>query len=99
MSRHILQAAPVQLPELEASVARSLDLLRERKLPCPKSNAHDVVADALSRLQARGLIAEGEDGIAITGVGQDILTFYANSIAHHFDAVAANEADISAVAE
>ncbi|MFO8127728.1 1-acyl-sn-glycerol-3-phosphate acyltransferase [Yoonia sp.] len=94
--RHILLASPISEQDLEASVGRSIALLKERGIPCPKRGAKDVVHDALSRLRARGLVSVSGDQIAATAEGQDILTFYANSIAHHFDAGAA---DISAVAE
>ena len=99
VARHILQAAPVQLSDLEAAVAGSMTSLKERKLPCPRRSEGEVVEDALSRLRARDLIVESDAGITVTDTGQDILTFYANSIAHHFDAVAANSGEISAVAE
>nr|WP_037293951.1 1-acyl-sn-glycerol-3-phosphate acyltransferase [Roseobacter sp. CCS2] len=99
VSRHLLQSAPVQVSDLEASVSRSLALLKDRKLPTPNRSAHDMVDDALSRLRGRNLIAESDAGITVTASGQDILTFYANSIAHHFNANAANSDDFSAVAE
>ena len=99
VARHILQAAPVSRQELEAAVERSILSLRARGIPCPKRSAKTVVQDALSRLSARDLITQTDDRIAATALGQDILTFYANSIAHHFDAVAARPDDISAVAE
>jgi glycerol-3-phosphate O-acyltransferase len=99
VARHILLAAPVAVPDLEASVARSIGLLKERKLPCPKRDAAEVVRDALSRLEGRGFIVEVDGAISVTEEGRDVLTFYANSIAHHFDAVAANSDEISAAAE
>ncbi|PJI85331.1 glycerol-3-phosphate acyltransferase [Yoonia maricola] len=99
VARHILQTAPVSLQALEASVGRSIALLKDRGLPSPKRDAHDVVHDALSRLRARNLVTASDENIAVTALGQNILTFYANSIAHHFDAVAATESDFSAVAE
>jgi len=99
VARHILQSGPVPLPDLEATVARSIAMLKERNLPCPTRAASEVVHDALSRLRARNLIAETDEGVSVSGTGQDILTFYANSITHHFDAVAANSDDIAAAAE
>jgi glycerol-3-phosphate O-acyltransferase len=48
---------------------------------------------------ARDLIAETSEGVCVTEDGKAVLTFYANTIAHHFDATAANSAEISAVAE
>lgn len=99
VARHILLADPVTVPDLEAAVARALALLKARKLPCPKREAHEVVRDALSRLRGRGLLVESNGAISPTVKGRDVLAFYANSIAHHFDAAAANSDEISAVAE
>jgi glycerol-3-phosphate O-acyltransferase len=99
VARHILQAEPVQLSDLEASVAASIVVLKERKLPCPRRVTSEVVHDALSRMRARELVVESEGAIAVTEKGKDILTFYANSIAHHFDAGAENSDEIAAVAE
>ncbi|MGJ8621129.1 MAG: 1-acyl-sn-glycerol-3-phosphate acyltransferase [Yoonia sp.] len=97
--RHILQGAPITTPDLEAQVGRAIIFLKERKLPCPRRGAKELVADALERLQDRDLITESSDGVSPTPIGQPILTFYANTIAHHFDAGAAKNAEISAVAE
>ncbi|MEJ8561503.1 1-acyl-sn-glycerol-3-phosphate acyltransferase [Yoonia sp. GPGPB17] len=99
VSRHLLQASPMMRSDLEASVSQSLIFLKEHKLPAPNRSVQDVVDDALSRLLARKLIVESEAGIAVTELGQDILSFYANSIAHHFDAGAANSGTVSALAE
>ena len=99
VSRHILQASPISLEDLEASVGSSIAFLKDRGLPSPRREPHDVVHDALSRLRARDLITASDEAIAPTAEGQDVLTFYANSIAHHFDAVAAKPDDLSAVAE
>jgi glycerol-3-phosphate O-acyltransferase len=98
VARHILLAEPVSVPDLEASVARAITHLKERKLPCPKRDAQEVVRDALSRLRGRGLLVETNGAISPTEKGRDVLTFYANSIAHHFDAVAENSDAVSAVA-
>ncbi len=97
--RHLLSAAPITAADLEAAVEKSIAMLTERQLPCPRRKADEVVKDALSRLKARLLIVEESDGVHITESGQHVLTFYANSIAHHFDAPAASLSEISAVAE
>ena len=99
VARHILESGPITRDALEKAVERSISMLNERRVPCPRRKAGEVVHDALSRLSARALIGETDAGIAVTALGQDILAFYANSIAHHFDAVAAKTDDISAVAE
>ena len=97
--RHLLAAEPITTADLTMAVERSITMLAERHLPCPRRKPDEVVRDALSRLKARDLISESSDGIIITELGRPVLTFYANSIAHHFDAVAANSGEISAVAE
>jgi len=99
VARHILMAESTTIAELESSVARSITMLKERHLPSPNRDAADVVHDAVSRLEARNLVKDSPDGLIVTEMGADILTFYANSIAHHFDADAAKITDISAVAE
>lgn len=99
VARYLLQGAPLPRAKLEEAVKRSIGLLSERKLPCPRRAEDEVVKDALSRLAARHLIAESPDGFVVTQLGEPVLEFYANSIAHHFDAGAAIESDISAVAE
>jgi glycerol-3-phosphate O-acyltransferase len=99
VARHILQTEMIKVPELETAVAASIKTLKDRKLPCPRRSTTEVVHDALSRLSGRKLIDESDAGIAVTAIGKDILTFYANSIAHHFDAPAAKTDDIAAVAE
>ena len=99
VARHILQSEPVTVAELESAVTHSIEFLADRQLPRPRRRPREVVEDALSRFRNRGLISESDEGVAVTEVGRDILTFYANSIAHHFDAGAAKIDDISAVAE
>ncbi len=99
VARHILAAAPISVADLETAVGRSVAFLTERHLPCPRRAPAAIVQDALSRLKARDLIAETSEGVCVTEDGKAVLTFYANTIAHHFDAAAANPAEISAVAE
>lgn len=99
VARHILIAEPILIPDLEAEVARSLVFLKDRKLPCPRRMSGEVVKDAISRLAVRGLVVESAEGVRVTEMGRAVLTFYANSIAHHFDATAAKSDEIAAVAE
>ncbi len=99
VARIILHADPIDREGLEGRVARELAFLNDRHLPVPRRKPEEIVKDALSRLRARGLVSESDDAIAATAKGGPVLTFYANTIAHHFDAVAAKCGDISAVAE
>lgn len=99
VARHILQSEPVQVSALEQAVGESIAFLTNRQLPCPRRRPNELVQDALDRLGARGLIRISEEGVSVTEIGRDILTFYANSIAHHFDDPAAEQDDLSAAAE
>ena len=97
--RHLLQSAATTVPQLESAVAASIANLTQRRLPIPRRNPDELVKDALSRLQARDAITESTQGIVVTDAGRPILQFYANTIAHHFDAVAEKMDEIAAVAE
>lgn len=99
VARHILQSEPVQVSALEQAVGESIAFLTNRQLPCPRRRPNELVQDALDRLGARGLIRISEEGVSVTEIGRDILTFYANSIAHHFDDPATEQDDLSAAAE
>ena len=57
------------------------------------------MADALAHLKGRAVVKVTGDGIAVTAKGADILTFYANTIAHHFKEMPVMETELSAVAE
>jgi glycerol-3-phosphate O-acyltransferase len=99
VARHILANGPIAVADLEAAVARSVKELAVRKLPVPRRQASEVVRDALSRMTERGLVSDSEDGIVVTELGLNLLTFYANSIAHHFAADAKEIAKNAALAE
>jgi glycerol-3-phosphate O-acyltransferase len=99
VSRHILSSEPILIADLESAVAQSLASLNERRVPSPRRKSAEVVKDAVSRLAARGLVVESDAGVSVTEEGRAVLAFYANSIAHHFDAAAAKTDEIAAVAE
>ena len=98
VARSLMSKAPVTRAALEDDVAVALAYCAERKLPRPRRKADAIVADALARLSARDLIRESDGMIAVTEAGQDVLAYYANTIAHHFDAVAAKSDENSAAA-
>jgi len=99
VAHHILAAKSLALAELETAVTRSLAFLQDRNLPGPRRDAAELVHDALSRLRGRGFVTESDETIAPTATGKAVLAFYANSIAHHFDASAAKMTEVSVVAE
>ncbi|WP_322894110.1 MULTISPECIES: 1-acyl-sn-glycerol-3-phosphate acyltransferase [unclassified Yoonia] len=88
IARHLLAAGPMSKDALIADVAQSLQLLQARHLPRPRRPAPTLVPDVLERLIARRLITQQGDIITVTEIGTPILTYYANSIAHHFDNIA-----------
>lgn len=99
VARHLLQEGQMQEAVLVAAVGASIEELTVNGLPHPRRPADVLVADALAHLKGRELVTDSGAGLGITAKGQDILQFYANSIAHHFKAKAAMEAELSAVAE
>ena len=99
VARHILEHDAITVSDLELAVAGSIAFLKARRLPCPRRSPAEIVHDALSRLAGRDLVHESAQMVTVTEKGKDVLTFYANSIAHHFDAPAANSREDAAVAE
>ena len=60
-----------------------LSALEEREMPLPARRPETLVEDTLTRFADRGLVSE-TDGLHVTDRGREVLTYYANSIAHHF---------------
>jgi glycerol-3-phosphate O-acyltransferase len=98
VARHILANGSISVAELTDAVAASVKTLSARKLPIPRRQPSEVVQDALNRMAVRGLIHESEGVVSVTDIGQAILAFYANSIAHHFAADAKETTENAAVA-
>ena len=98
---HVLLGAdaPMQRPALLEAVKTAIEDLKSRDLPLPRRNAEAIVSDALERFSAREFVHVSGQDIAVSDEGRDFLRFYANSIAHHFDAGAASPSEIAAVAE
>ena len=99
VSRIILAAGSVSRADLEATYTREVAMLNDRRLPVPRRKPDEVITDVLNGMSERALIAESDGMVTATDLGQPILSFYANSIAHHFNAGAAENAEIAAVAE
>ncbi|MEJ6403450.1 1-acyl-sn-glycerol-3-phosphate acyltransferase [Yoonia sp. 2307UL14-13] len=88
VAKHVLENGPVSFDDLNAAVAEDIADLRARGLPVPRRDAKDVVNEAVADLTVRGLITD-DHGLCPGSGGEDVLRYYANSIVHHFDAVAA----------
>lgn len=96
VARYLLADAPITTAQLMQDVSGALAFLQARQVPRPRRLPEDFVSDALDRLQARRLISRQGETVQVTALGQPILSYYANSIAHHFD-IAADDAPISAL--
>ncbi len=66
-----------------AGVKATLAALEDRRMVLPRRDPESLVDDALNRLAARDVILQTAGEITITDKGQDILAYYAGSIAHH----------------
>ncbi|WP_341223516.1 1-acyl-sn-glycerol-3-phosphate acyltransferase [Loktanella salsilacus] len=84
IARLLLRSPGLSPAELLTQTTICLDALHTRDMPLPQRSPSILVDDTLSRLTERGLVAVTPQAITITDRGQDILTYYANSIAHHF---------------
>ncbi len=79
-----LIAGANDVAEVEAHVARDMVLLTGRGMPIPRRDAAQITRDALENLRTRRLIRLVGTRIDRTDAANDILAFYAASIAHHF---------------
>ncbi|KJZ21073.1 1-acyl-sn-glycerol-3-phosphate acyltransferase [Loktanella sp. S4079] len=70
---------------LAIRITEKLEQLKSGHMPLPRRPAEVIVSEALDRFAVRGIIHRDGDGIVVQENGHDILAYYANSIAHHFD--------------
>ncbi|MEL6839190.1 MAG: 1-acyl-sn-glycerol-3-phosphate acyltransferase [Pseudomonadota bacterium] len=99
VAHHLLGRDTKTVPEIEVGVTTLIADLSHRKLPAPRRPAVQIVAEALQQMKARGLVTVADDKVRVSDAGHAVLTFYANSIAHHFSATAKDQATNAAVAE
>ena len=84
IARILLHSPGLTRDVLLEEMTRCLDALHSRQMPLPQRSPDALVDDTLARLSARGLIQVGTDAVTVTDSGREVLTYYANSIAHHF---------------
>jgi len=85
VARHLLKHENTTVPALEAYLTAAVKFLSDRSIPHPADAPSEVVQDAFTQLLGRELITQSGDQISVIDTGRDILTYYANSVAHHFD--------------
>ena len=84
VARAIVVEGATSISDLEASVGRMLDGLKEKRMPLPKRNVAAIVDETLGRFVLRNLLERDADEVRVKGDGADVLGYYANSIKHHF---------------
>ncbi len=85
VARCLLTGQPIPRAALVAQVDALLDQLAGGAMTLPRRDPDTIVADALALLAERKVITEGVDGVRIVPGEEDVIAYYANSIAHHFD--------------
>ena len=95
VARLVLQGGPITQAELVAQVAAVKADLEARGIPAPRRDPSAVVSAGLAALMARGALSESDGNFSVKASEFDLVSYYARSIAHHFNAGAA---EISAVA-
>ncbi len=81
---HLLRQGLRTRPEIIAAAAAALARLGAAGVTLPRRDVGTVISDALAILSNRDLISDGPDGIVVNGDSDDVLEYYARSIAHHF---------------
>ncbi|WP_439153951.1 1-acyl-sn-glycerol-3-phosphate acyltransferase [Yoonia sp.] len=99
VARSLMRHAPMTRDALEQDLTAAIATCAEHRLPRPVRKVGAIAQDAITRLAARNLIRETGGNITVTEQGRDVLAYYANTIAHHFDAGAASSDENAAVAE
>ena len=84
VARAIVVEGATSISDLETSVGRMLDGLKEKRMPLPKRNVAAIVDETLGRFALRNLLERDADEVRVMGDGADVLGYYANSIKHHF---------------
>jgi len=71
--------------DIAERVKSRLVALRSKDMPLPRKEVGALVEDTLKPLLARGLVDEQGDQLRISKEGAGVISYYANSIAHHFE--------------
>ncbi|MCX7300654.1 MAG: 1-acyl-sn-glycerol-3-phosphate acyltransferase [Rhodobacterales bacterium] len=85
VARCLLATRPATRTALVTQVDALLDQLAGGAMTLPRRDPETIVTDALALLAQRKVITEGPEGVRIVPGEQDVIAYYANSIAHHFD--------------
>lgn len=68
-----------------STISNMLDDLRSKSMPLPRREVGAMVDDTLNRFALRGLIKVSDQHVSVQEGGEDVIAYYAASIAHHFN--------------
>ena len=86
-----LLAGETTVQGLTEQIAQAVAQLAGAGMTLPRRVPATITADALEILQKRALVLRAGDQVTIAAGAGAVLEFYANSIAHHFDAASAKQ--------
>ena len=86
-----LLAGETTVQGLTDQIAQAVAQLAGAGMTLPRRVPATITADALEILQKRALVLRAGDQVTIAAGAGAVLEFYANSIAHHFDAASAKQ--------
>ena len=86
VARTVLMSEGATKDEIAARITDALITLRTKSMPLPRRDAPALLEDTLNRMARRGLVTLDGDLVRVPTESEGVLRYYANSIAHHFDA-------------
>ena len=86
-----LLAGETTVQGLTDQIAQAVAQLAGAGMTLPRRVPATITADALEILQKRALVLRAGDQVTMAAGAGAVLEFYANSIAHHFDAASAKQ--------
>ncbi len=87
MVAHVLCSGVTSAAAVERRVAAHMKTLDDLDLPIPRRDPHSVAKSAIAKFERRGFLKKSDDRLVLTAEGQDILTYYAQSVAHQLGAI------------
>jgi len=79
--------------EISDAVGAMINDLEPMRMPLPKRDVPAIVSETLNRFSQRHLVAEENGRVQVIRDGGDVLSYYANTIAHHFADAAQTQSD------
>ena len=91
VARFLLSGEGGTVPDLTRCITTAVAQLADAGMTLPRRMPANITANGLDILQKRGLVQLSGDQVTVQPGATDVLEFYANSIAHHFDAAVSKQ--------